>query len=430
MSRKKNDYVFTLSSDKTLNLMHKATEHDFWRYEYSRRNFYLELVNPKNGYGFHLSPVDGGGIPRELQAAQGCVLKKCIELFEKSGYPCSPENLDELSWKHRQHFHWVLSALMQINLGRQFGDNPNYQIASANKLYLMLDYYDVYSANSELRNMFLDIQKKDPAWVESLAFKIINRSCCDDSLNWLFEKSLQFGYFPWQMLLMDDLLESLQFYNDTTVPPCLCEPFLSKDSLLIEYGVEVNFASRNRAQFYSSEDDSSLYCYLSMQNTDIPIKIAQSIEAAIYRFEKKKKGNPFGEKEGSVIQICVDMNIFDTKRMKEVLVLLEAQIIKYRNWAFPQEHVFDGDNWKTLKAISVVKSEQTSFRSRCIGLWLWDQSNIHGMSRKDANELAFEVEVFGLSEDLDATALDRRYTLARACVERMRVLNYRSFIKS
>jgi len=227
------------------------------------------------------------------------------------------------------------------------------------------------------------------------------------------------------MIMLDDLLECLNFYNCNNVPPCLCEPFLKQESQLDKYGIEVHFADNDGRQFYAAEDDrNTLYCYVScMDDSPSPKKIVLSIETAIYAFRKKRITNRFGDKTKSVIQLCINMSKLDVGQIKNILRLLEIQFIKYRNWLSPQEHLFDPDNLLTLNKLGVVPREQTSFRSRSIGLWIWDQVHIHGDMQIDAIEKAIELKSLAIGENGHWSDLNRKYRLAKLCIDKMEVLN-------
>ena len=429
MARKGKSYHEVLASESGFSIFKKATEHDYWRYEYSRRKFYLDLKKQFEPGIAARSSLGCKESSDPLKSAQAYVVQRCNGVYEASNFPFRICDCSELSWNRPFLHHWILSALVQRYSEELHDGDPKFRLDSPPKLHMILYYYGIYRGFDEFSHGLEQLTADNPLYFERIANKILRRMGDNrDDLIWLYNKSKKYGYFPWQMILMGDVLEGLRFFDEKGVPPCLCEEYLREDDPLDSLGVSVHFADENQRQFYVEENsrDAFLYLYFKVLDVSKSIKFFVNVfEEAVYRFHKKKKGNPYGEKDGSNIQIVINMKNFDFSKMKDIRKLIEIQFVKYRHWISPDEHILDRGQIDILRTISVTPSEQTPFRSRSLGLWLWDQVHLYGRCLDESMEEAFQVDCFKLDEDVERVSLFRRFKLAEMCVADMAVLNFR-----
>ncbi|QJB56531.1 hypothetical protein [Pseudodesulfovibrio sp. zrk46] len=423
MPRKKNNYIKTASSKSQQKQVRKAWEHEHWRYEYTRRKFYLDLLPKLAGKKSSESSLGVDGAPEQLKLAQNFVAQRCRNIFTKSNCQPLPDGICSFSWDHYDFYHWVLSALVSLYCRIKNEGDPSYALEGPPKLDLMMEY-SAFTDPGYAR-IVDEYRFHNPYFIEETARRILERVWGDEDLDWLYETSLQYGFFPWQMIELEEIGHSLAAYNENGFPLAFHEQFIREDDALFKYGIETHFVSEDGTEFYVEEvSATTLYCYVNcFVECASPKKLAGKVEKAIYAFKKRRSGNSFGIRDGSVVQVCIDMKQFKTSNMKKALELLEVLFIKYKNWLLPLDHQYHPDNYKSLNTL-IVPSEQTPFISRCVGLWVWDQVHIHGESPKQAADKVSWVGYLKASE-IEQSELMKKYKHAQFCVDEMQACTRR-----
>jgi hypothetical protein len=246
-----------------------------------------------------------------------------------------------------------------------------------------------------------------------------------ESIKILHTDARKYGFFPMDLTAIHPIEEA----------ECLIADYVDQhgefpsfqNSFLMEKTQDPNFFYKDKdgKQYFVDEESADfVYVYIDCLDEKETIeKIYKRINGLINMALKNKTTHVAGDRVNSDIQICFyDKSIIQNKEdLKEKLI---HGLLAYRNWHSPEKFMLTDDTIKVSKYLMVPEYESVPFHKRAAGLWIWDQVHFHKSKVSEAIEKARKIQSLKIYDSIEYSSVLRLYNLAKMSVEKMEVLKF------
>lgn len=274
---------------------------------------------------------------------------------------------------------------------------------------------------------------------ENVLHKII--SINKRSLNFILDLCLKYGYFPSDLYGTRNALNDYQIVDkDVNLVESFIKKYNKNDI------VRTHFVSDNQNCYFEKDDGKSFYIYYNTNKEHNLDSLLTLIKSRISRKGKKNFDRHLMIDEYPNMQICINMNNkFD---INDILVEIKKSLIVAIAYSHPIQYIVSKELTNVACDIAETKHKKTSYLSRFIGLFIWD--NVHVANRKLSDVINALISVTvpnGLDENwqvapyqaeleewrkllrsgkeegyvLEYNTLDREYRLACTCIETLSI---------
>lgn len=384
MGRPSKSFFEKMQSDKWKDCLKKIYEHEFWRFEYTKRNFLMDMYvaefnEQKDEKRIHLTEVNLRVLKEKI--------KKDMRVV-------------------RSHFSPIISQLEMImgeEVGRCLRED---MVVSAIAAFQRYKYNNnpryVYEPSYDLKRFSIEVHGTEGE--EYLS-----------ALERLHTLTTRYGYFPWVFFEYDDPLLIMNKYEERgLVSWATSKAFLKHDSRKVKE-VEANFVYDGKYDFYEEENKQSFYCYLNCLDLkfDLTASVKKCFESYCVFCKRKKALNTVGERSVSDVQIVVRKSLFNKPSWRKLFEqAVRDSIIAYQRYIDPFNFITSIESLESLASNVVEKGKKLDFEPRCVGIWIWDQVVFHGLRPTEAFEAARTIEKFSFRNLIDQRQceLDFKYT--------------------
>lgn len=381
MGRKRLDYPNIINREETAADLRKIYDCEFWRCEYTKRKYILDLQSRSISKNYISNIVSGSEI---IDKALDYVIYHSNIVLGIVGI-----DIDDRT----EHYDYLEKFIIAYHNFLN-NKNPKYCISSSVSM----------SNFEECHDRLSDGQKK--------------------SLRILHSDAREYGFFPADMTIIRhlDRVEKYidNYFKEYGAYPNFQNPFLMKDDLDPDF----NYKDVDGTQYFISENSDGIYIYMKcLDEADTLSKLALHAIALINTVVKNKPMRTAGDRDDADIQICIrNKKILNDK--KTLKIVLEHNFAAYRNFICPEKFCYTTDTINVAKYLIVPEYEQISFNTRASGLYIWDKVHFYGEKISKSIEKARDVAAFNLHSGIEDKAIDRYYRLAKKSVERMSVLKF------
>lgn len=383
MPRKKQRYIDILNQDKHKETFKRLFECEFWRCEYTKRKYILD-VQCKINTKIHSLNINSGS-----DLCDNAI--DYVVYHSKNVLGVNHDN-SMLESEHCDYLEKVIVAY------HNFLNNydPKYCIVEDFKLPFKFYKYLEFLDNDQIKSLAV-----------------------------LHRDSVDYGFYPFDMTTIRNLDKVENYVNkyfiDNGVYPFFQNSFIMKDHKDPDFFYKDIY---DRKFFISENSDTTIYVYMRcLEEEDTLAKLAVRALTLINTALKNKPIHTAGNRDDADIQICVyDRKLLvDKNNLKSILM---NNFAAYRNFYFPEKFSATTDTIKVAKTIMVPEYEQVPFNIRAVGLWIWDQVNLYNSKVSDAIDKSRKIEGFRLHNNIEMTTIERAYRLAKRSVNEMKVLKF------
>lgn len=377
MPRKRPNYSVLLERNKKY--FDKISESEFWKCEYTKRKYILDVQNRPNieEYDF-LKPYGSGLIDHAVRFVM---------------YHADVSLGIDGNWSvDRNELYECLESIIIEYHNLKYGDNPKYYIED----------------NTVFGFGFKGV-------VELFGDKKLR------SIGILHADARKYGFIPLDLVSIHPL-DAIEIVIKNYITEHGAFPVFQSSFLMEKkQDPDIYYKDRNGNSHFADEVvDDAVYVYASCLDEKENIeKIYKRIVVLINMALKNK--NVAGDRENSDIQMCFyDKTTIQNKdRLKEIIT---HSLSAYRNWHSPEKFMETEDTIKMSKYLMVPEYESVPLDKRAAGLWIWDQVHLYKNKLADAIRQARKIKSFKLYDSIDDSSVWRWYKLAKMSIEEMEVL--------
>ncbi|WP_027362075.1 hypothetical protein [Halodesulfovibrio aestuarii] len=427
MGRKKQSFEDFLATPKAERTSVKFPEQEFWRYEYTKRKFFIDMF-------YSISKSEKGSeLPFINEASMKLVRKRINEL-------CSVvigEHIEECI-KVREAFDLAAS---------DFAKMANVPLKD-----VLIEWYNVSSEDQIPKHFYCDVlislisgysqwkYKGDPKYDYLYCYKIGGAFVSFNpegsshylaAVEELHRLSSRYGYYPWVMINPKSMTTVYLDYRDKgAVYDPVQDMFLKQDSRK-ELSIYTNLASRDGKQYFEEEREATYYCYFNSIAKDFRMK--KEVDNAFWgysAFKKQptKKSPVYGDITQADIQLVVEKE-YSKSIKSDFCKTVRDSIVAYQSW-FDDSYAYSKDSVLSLDSALVVGRDQTLFETRCFGLWMWDKVVFQNASKAEAMREVFNIPdplnspnpLFDFRFNCDERQLRRDFFMTQQCVENEKIV--------
>lgn len=361
----------------------KIAELEFWRCEYSKRKYILDI---------------------QARSTPAC---------EDFSFPYGIEKLDRASHHVWYHVQTALGMSPHTFFQKQQAYNglERLLISYHNYIYKYNPKFIIFESDSDKYHFENNLPLFDEQQLESIKI--------------LHSDSEKYGFIPSDMVVWYDL-DQIEKYISKYITkngryPHFQNPFLMKSKNNPDY----YYRDKDGKQFFVNDNNKNyLYVYIKcLDENEILIKIVSRTIALINSAIKNKTSNSSGNKESADIQLC----IYDKSVLKDKVNLkanIRHNLAAYRNYHSPEKFLHTADTILSGKHVMVPSHEQVPFHMRAMGLWIWDQVVFHDSKISEATIKARDIAAFRQAWNTEMSTIERTYRLAKHCINQMAVLKF------
>lgn len=379
----KNRPDYSLLVKKNEDIFKKIFESEFWRCEYTKRKYILDVQirTDIKKYDF-LKPY---GVDLIDHATRFVMYHADVSLgivYDDS----APRN------EMYEYLEEVIIAYHNF----KYGSNPKYRIENNTRSGFDFSELDACLGDREIR-----------------------------SINILHADARKYGFFPMDLIAIHPIEKAERLIADYVGQhgqyPCFQNSFLMEE----KQNPDFFYKDKDGKQYFVDEESAdSVYVYIDCLDEKETIeKIYKRINGLINMALKNKTTHVAGDRVNSDIQICFyDKSIIQNKEdLKEKLI---HNLLAYRNWHSPEKFMLTDNTIMVSKYLMVPEYEQVQFNIRAAGLWIWDQVHFYKSKVSVAIENARKVESLKIYDSIEYSSVLRLYNLAKMSVEKMEVLKF------
>ncbi|SFL88816.1 hypothetical protein SAMN05421830_108128 [Desulfomicrobium norvegicum] len=380
----KNRPDYSVLVNKNEDVFKKIFESEFWRCEYTKRKYILDIRDRKSIQEYYFIK-SSCGVDLVDHASQFVMYHADVALGIDG---------DELA--PRNDMYEYLEQVIIAYHNYAYLDDPKYRIDDNTGFG-----FDLWEL------------------VDCLGEREI------ESINILHADARKYGFFPMDLIAIHPIEKA----------ECLIADYVSQhgefpffqNSFLMEKKLDPDFhyKDRNGKQYFVEEkSENAVYVYIDCLNEKETIeKIYQRIIGLINMALKGKVAYVAGVRENSDVQICFyNKSIIQDK--SKLKTILKYNLSAYRNWYDPVKFMLTDDTIKVSKYLMVPGYENVPFHKRAAGLWIWDQVHFHKFKLSDAIEKARKIKSLKIYDNIEYSSILRLYNLAKMSVEKMEVLKF------
>jgi len=381
MPKNRTDYSVLVKRNE--DIFRKMFESEFWRCEYTKRKYILDLRSRQ-----------------EIQEYS----------FIKSS--CGGDLVDHATRFVMYHADAALGIV---------GD----KLALRNNMYEDLEQVIIAYHNLKYRyHPKFRIDDITGSGSDLLKFDLLDEKAVD-SVNILHADAQKYGFFPMDLIGIHPIEAAERLIADYIDQhgkfPCFQNSFL----MVKKQDPDFNYKDKDEIQYFVDEESAdAVYIYVDCLDEKETIEMIYKRIIGLINMALKKRGSHVaGDRSNSNLQICFyDKSIIhDKNKLKDVL---RMNLSAYRNWYSPIKFMLTDATIMMAKYLMVPEYESVPFHKRAAGLWIWDQVHFHKSKVPTAIENARKIKFLKIYDNVEYSSVFRLYNLAKMSVEKMEVLKF------